>query len=77
MLEQGDPKNAEIELQKAYDQKYDPDQTVPLLIKSQMLQGQLEKVVKQIPTAEVKSPEAHAELQENGIREQLRGNDEG
>lgn len=63
MLEQGDPKSAEIELQKAYDQKYDPDQTVPLLIKSQMLQGRLEKVVKQVPTAEVKSPEAHAELQ--------------
>ncbi|MGI9026199.1 MAG: tetratricopeptide repeat protein, partial [Burkholderiaceae bacterium] len=63
LLEQGDPKNAEIELQKAYDQKYDPDQAVPLLIKSQMLQGQLEKVVKQVPTTTVKSPTANAELQ--------------
>ena len=63
MLEQGDPKSAEIELQKAYDQKYDPDQTVPLLIKSQMLQGQLEKVVKQVPTAGPHSPAANAELQ--------------
>ncbi len=63
LLEQGDPKNAEIELQKAYDQKYDPDQAVPLLIKSQMLQGQLEKIVKQVSTTTVKSPTANAELQ--------------
>ena len=63
LLEQGDPRNAEIELQKAYDQKYDPDLVLPLLVKSQMLQGQLEKVVKQVPAAGVKSPIANAELQ--------------
>ena len=62
-LEQGDPKSAEIELQKAYDQKYDPDLTIPLLVKSQLLQGQLEKVVKQVPMAAVKAPAANAELQ--------------
>ena len=63
LIEQGDPRNAEIELQKAYDQKYDPDLVLPLLVKSQMLQGQLEKVVKQVASAEVKSPAANAELQ--------------
>lgn len=63
LLEQGDPKGAQIELQKASDQQYDPDQTLPLLIKSQMLQGQLDKVVKEVPTARVQSPQANAELQ--------------
>lgn len=62
-LQQGDPRNAEIELQKALDQRQDPDQVVPLLVKAMLLQGQTEKAVRVIRTAELKSPQANAELQ--------------
>ncbi|MEO8938087.1 MAG: XrtA/PEP-CTERM system TPR-repeat protein PrsT [Burkholderiaceae bacterium] len=63
LMVQGDAKNAEIELQKAYDQKYDPDAVLPLLVKSQLLQGQPDKVTRAIASGQVKSPAANAELQ--------------
>ena len=63
LLAQGDAKNAEIELQKAYDQRYDPDVVLPVLVKSQLLQGQPEKVVRAVQAAQLKSPAANAELQ--------------
>ncbi len=63
LLQQGDPKNAEIELQKAYDARYEPDTVLPMLVKAQLLQGQTDKVVSQIGTAQLKSPQANAELQ--------------
>lgn len=63
LLAQGDAKAAEIELQKAFDQKYDPDLVVPALVKSQLLTGQVDKVTTQIGSAQVKSPAANAELQ--------------
>ena len=63
LLAQGDPKNAEIELQKASDQRYDPDLVVPPLIRSQLLTGQSDKVAQQIGRAQLKSPAANAELQ--------------
>ena len=63
MLAQGDAKSAEIELQKAYDQKYDPDLVVPLLVRSQLLQGQIDKVVDQAGKWSVTAPAVKAELQ--------------
>ncbi len=63
LLAQGDAKNAEIELQKAYDQKYDPDRVLPALVKSQLLQAQPDKVTRAIASAKLKSPAANAELQ--------------
>ena len=63
MLAQGDPKAAEIELQKAYDQKYDPDLVVPLLVKAELLQGSPDRVVREVAAAKLKSPKANAELQ--------------
>lgn len=63
MLAQGDPKAAEIELQKAYDQKYDPDLVVPLLVKSELLQGSPDRVVREVAAAKLKSPAANAEIQ--------------
>ena len=63
LLAQGDSKNAEIELQKAFDQKYDPEAVVPPLVKAQLLQGENEKVVRQIAATTLKSPDANAELQ--------------
>ncbi len=63
LLLQGDPKSAEIELEKAFDAKYDPEQVVPLLVKAEVLAGQPEKVSKQIGRADLKTPEANAALQ--------------
>ena len=63
LMAQGDVKAAEIELQKAYDQKFDPDQVLPALVKSQLLQGQSDKVVSTVAGAKLKSSAANAELQ--------------
>ena len=63
LLVTGDAKNAEIELQKAYDQKYDPEQVVPLLVRSQIVQGQPEKAVRMIGSTKLSSPAANADLQ--------------
>ncbi len=63
LLASGDAKNAEIELQKAYDQKFDPEQVVPPLVRSQILQGQSDKALRLIDTSRLASPAANAELQ--------------
>ncbi len=63
LLEQNDAKNASIELQKALDLKYDPEQVLPLMVKADMLQGNLDNVVKTVRNAQLKSPAANAELQ--------------
>ena len=63
LLEQGDPKNAEIELKKALDLKFDADQVTPPLVKSQFLQGQADTIIKTYATRKLKSPAANAELQ--------------
>lgn len=63
LLEQGDPRNAEIELQKAVDARYDLDRSLPLLVRAEMLQGQVDNVLKQVEQAKLSSPAANAELQ--------------
>ena len=63
LLAQGDTKGAEIELQKAFDQKYDPEVVVPPLVRSQLLQGENEKVVRLIAATTLKTPAGNAELQ--------------
>ena len=63
LLAQGDAKGAEIEFQKAYDQNYEPERVMPLLVRSQLVQAQPEKVVAQVKSAKLKTPEANAELQ--------------
>ena len=62
LMAQGDPKGAEIELQKAYDAKYAPDLVVPLLAKSEILNGRADNAATLIGSARLKSPEANAEL---------------
>ncbi len=63
LLEGNSAKEASIELQKALEYRYDPDQVMPLLVKADMLQGNVDEVVKKVTTANVKSPQAGAELQ--------------
>ena len=62
-LEQGDPKNAEIELKKALELKYDADKATPPLAKSQFLQGQSDTIITTYAKRKLTSPEANAELQ--------------
>ena len=59
----GDPKSAEIELRKALDGRYDPEQTLPLLVASLVRQEQFEKVVTMVKGATVQSPATRADLQ--------------
>lgn len=63
LLSQGDARGAEIELQKAFEQKYDGDVVLPLLLKSKLLQGQLDDVIRLALQAQLKSPAANAEVQ--------------
>lgn len=45
LLEEGDARGAEVELRKAYDLKFAPDLTVPLLVKAMLTIGQAKKVI--------------------------------
>lgn len=61
LQEGGDPRGAEIELRKAFDLKYAPDQTIPLLAQSLLAQGQAKKVIDEFSRTEL-SGEAAANL---------------
>ena len=62
LLAQDNPRAAEIELQKAYTAKYNRDLVVPLLVRSEVLQGQPERIASEFSTMELGSPAANAEL---------------
>ncbi|MGV0950360.1 MAG: XrtA/PEP-CTERM system TPR-repeat protein PrsT, partial [Azonexus sp.] len=62
ILEGGDPRGAEVELRKAFDLKYVPELTVPLLAKTMLVEGQAKKVVDEFAKTEL-SGEAAANLQ--------------
>ena len=61
-LAQGQARLAEIELQKAFDAKFDRDAVVPPLVESQLMQGQPEKIPAQFATLELRSAQANADL---------------
>ena len=63
LLAQGQARLAEIELQKAYDGKFDRDAVVPALVQSQIMQGQPEKISPAIMTLWLRTPEANADLE--------------
>ena len=63
LLAQGDAKNAEIELRKAYDGQYDPDLVLPLLVGSEVQQGETDRAARDVERATLKSPDAKAALQ--------------
>jgi tetratricopeptide (TPR) repeat protein len=49
LLDGGDPTGAEVELRKAQDLNYPPDQVTPLLARTMLLLGQPDKVTKSWP----------------------------
>lgn len=61
LLESGDPRGAEIELRKAFDLKYAPDLTIPLLARTLLAQGQAKKLIDEFSKIEL-SGEAAANL---------------
>ena len=61
LLEAGDPRGAEVELRKAFELKFTPDLTIPLLAKTMLAEGQAKKVVDEFSKTEL-SGEASANL---------------
>lgn len=61
LFEGGDPSGAEVELHKAFDLKFSPDLTIPLLAKAMLAMGQANKVVEKFSKTEL-SGEAMANL---------------
>ena len=59
----GDAKAAEIEFRKAYDSKYDPERTLPLLVATLLKQERFDKVVTMVHFASLESKTANADLQ--------------
>ncbi len=62
MLESGDPAAADVELRKAADLKYSPDQVIPLQARTLLMLGQTPKV-EDLAKSQLTSPEAKADLQ--------------
>jgi putative PEP-CTERM system TPR-repeat lipoprotein len=63
MMEQGDMRNAEIELRKAMDGGLAPAQVLPRLVRSVLYQQKFNDVVSLVSNASIDVPEANAELQ--------------
>ena len=63
LLQTGDPRGAEVELRKAMDAKYSPDQTVPVLAQALLASGQAGKVLSDLRKVELTEPAAKADLQ--------------
>lgn len=62
LFESGDIAGAEVELRKAFDQKYAPEQTVPLLAKVILATGQAKKVTDEFGDINLPSGEPAADL---------------
>ncbi len=62
LFESGDIAGAEVELRKAFDQKYAPEQTVPLLAKVILATGQAKKVTDEFGDINIPSGEPAADL---------------
>lgn len=63
LLDGGDPSAAELELRKATDLRFPPDQVLPLLARAQLMQGQSKKVTDEFASVQLASPESQADLQ--------------
>lgn len=62
LLEGGDVASAEVELRKALDLRYSPDQTVPLLAQAMLAKGQTKKLLEEFGKTELGTPESKAAL---------------
>jgi len=63
LLDSGDLMAAEVELRKAKDLKYSPDQVMPLLARAQLSLGQPKKVIDDFSGVQMSAAEAKADLQ--------------
>ncbi|GAB3267060.1 tetratricopeptide repeat protein [Chitinimonas naiadis] len=63
LLEGGDAATAEVELRKAQDLKYPPDQVVPLLARALLAKGEAKKVIDDMAPVVLSTPESKADLQ--------------
>lgn len=63
LLAGGDANAAEIELRKAMEQKFQPDETTPLLMKAMVAKGQAKKVIEEFGSVGLASPAGQAEAQ--------------
>ena len=63
LLDEGNPVAADVELRKAAELKYAPDQLVPLQARTLLLMGQAKKVIDELGKVELSSADAKADLQ--------------
>ena len=63
MLESGNPTAADVELRKAAELKYPADQLVPLMAKTMLMLGQIQKITDDLAKTELTTPEGKADLQ--------------
>jgi len=63
LLDGGDVVAAEVELRKANELKFPADQVIPLLARSQLMQGQGKKIIDDLAKIQLTSAESKADLQ--------------
>ncbi len=63
LLQSGDPVGAEVELRKAMDAKYSADQVVPMLAHALLASGQAKKLLSELKTDQLATPDAKVDLQ--------------
>ena len=62
LLASGKPADAEVELRKALDLKYSPDQVIPVLAHAMFEMGQVKKVTEDLSPTQLTTPESKADL---------------
>lgn len=63
LLEGGNPTAAQVELRKAADLKFSPDQLTPLLARTELMLGNVKKVTDELAKVQLGSAESNADLQ--------------
>ena len=63
LLEEGSPASAEVELRKALELKYSPNDALPPMARAMLAQAKFKGVIDEVAKADVKTPEAKADLQ--------------
>lgn len=63
LLESGNASSASVELRKAADLKYSPEQLTPLLARTELMLGQTKKITDDLAQVKLSTPESNADLQ--------------